>query len=115
MVQLGPKAESAIPELIELAKDGNTPHALNSLVLLGNIHSQPQITIPALHAVLRAGDLNRCRLAAGALREFGPQAKSAVPALISLLQTTTNIGLKADFAGALLKIDPESAAKAGIK
>jgi HEAT repeat protein len=112
--QLGPDAADAIPELIEMAKDPRTPNRSNILAYLGLIHSKAEQTIPVLETFLISNDTNVVGLSIWSISRFGPLAKHAAPAMVSILETTTNIGLEADIADALLKIDPVAATKAGV-
>jgi HEAT repeat protein len=49
-----------------------------------------------------------------ALVQFGPKAKLAVPALVELLNDP-NAGVRGSATDSLKAIDPEAAAKAGVK
>jgi HEAT repeat protein len=86
---------------------------------LGTIHQQPEQVIPILvefldkpqnpqHVLIIRSD------AIWALREFGPQAKSAIPSLLRYLNDEDG-GIRSHVTNALIAIDPEAAAKAGVK
>jgi HEAT repeat protein len=70
---------------------------------------QANVVVPALMEVLKDSDTFVRRDAAAALGEFGPDAKSAVPALLALQNDKEPVRRAA--ADALEKIDPEAAAK----
>jgi HEAT repeat protein len=77
---------------------------------LNRIHPNPELAIPAFMAALDDPDQSLTReLAANALGSYGPQAKAAVPILLRTLATNAAAG------AALKKIDPETAADAGIR
>jgi HEAT repeat protein len=81
---------------------------------LGHIHSEPALVVPALIESLRDPDVFVRAQAATALGEFGTNAKPAAAVLIELLheqnQDATNAASKA-----IKQIDPEAAARAGVR
>ena len=116
---LGPVASDALPSLIECLKDPEFTVQSDALLGLGTIHQQPERVIPVLmeyldkppnpqHAAILRDD------AISSLREFGAQAKPAIPTLLRLLHDEQE-GIRADATNALIIIDPEAAAKAGVK
>lgn len=108
----GPVAKSAVPALIQTVK-GNDERIHEAAVrALGSIHSDPDVVIPFLTSYLDNDDLND--EAATALGNYGSLAKSAVPKIIPLLHASDD-DAQAAAHNALLQIDPEAAAKAGIK
>lgn len=70
--------------------------------------------MPALVTCLSNNDLFAHYTAADALGKFGTDAKPAIPALIALLNDPLGLARQAA-TNALLQIDPEAAAKAGVK
>jgi hypothetical protein len=85
-------------------------------VLLGTIHTQPQTVVPVLEDVLRKTSKNSVALrAAEALGQYGSAAKDAAPSVILLWRSTTKTNEQTFIAEAIKKIDPEAAAKEGIK
>jgi len=107
---IGPPAEPATSALIVTAKDRDALLRLSSLGALNRIHPNPELAIPAFMAALDDPDQSLTReLAANALGSYGPQAKAAVPILLRTLATNAAAG------AALKKIDPETAADAGIR
>lgn len=122
---IGPEARSAAPALFRATQDTNEMVRGVAFWALGRILPDPQLTIPVLVAGL--GDPLRGYhwQAAVALGEYGPEARAAVPALLRALATNdaflSSLGM-ADrlrfndpFRSALKRIDPEAAAKAGVK
>ena len=82
---------------------------------MGLIHSDADLTIPALIDCLNNPQNGARAEAATALAAFGGQAKAAVPILVKLLEERTDKELMRAVPAALKKIDPEAAAHAGIK
>jgi hypothetical protein len=81
---------------------------------LGMLHQQPERVVPVLIELLRdRDDWVRCMAALG-LNLYGDAAKPAVPAL---LQSLTNSGsaFRSFATDALKRLDPQAAAKAGIR
>ncbi len=76
---------------------------------IAEIHSQPEVFVPALTNLLKDPDKPVWHQAFWALGAFGRQAKEAVPVLVDLLNDPSVHGSAAD---ALKKIDPEALAKA---
>lgn len=108
--QMSSVAEAAVPRLIQSLNDPQVRN--NSIVALGRIRSQPELSVPTLSACLsgRGGKT----WALQALANFGPDAKSAVPSILPLLNDA-NPGLRMEAGRALKAIDPEAAVKAGIE
>jgi hypothetical protein len=105
----GPAAKAALPDLIRVLK-GNDAAIRNSVISsLGRIRSEPETVIPLLIPYLE--DDNFDVAAANALAEFGSLAKPAVPKLLPLLHAQDDDD-RAAAQHALLRIDPEAAAKA---
>jgi hypothetical protein len=82
---------------------------------LGRIHAQPEVVVPALTELLRARDNLTPFEAAIALGEYGPAAKPAAPLMIQCYDAETNKGMKSQIGWAIKNVDPEAAAKAGVK
>ena len=111
---MGPAAADAVPRLVQDTSDANYNVRFSALWALGNIHAKPDLAVPALIRSLHDPmDGNRAR-AAISLGAFGIDAKSAIPELIKVL-TDPSTDVKNDATSALKQIDPEAAAKAGVK
>lgn len=110
--RFGPAARCAIPVLIQAVKGNDAPVRGTAVSALGEIGCEPDVVIPALIACLGDDDVND--EAAEALGKFGSLAKAAVPKLIPLLKVPDK-DLHTAVVEALRKIDPEAAAKAGVK
>jgi hypothetical protein len=109
--QLGPAAKMAVPSLIQALKGSYGLHEA-AIRALGNIHSDPDEVIPLLIPYLTNDELSD--KAATALGKYGSLAKEAFPKIVPLLKARDK---DARFAAqvALKRIDPEAAAKAGVK
>jgi HEAT repeat protein len=133
---IGPEASMAAPALFRMTQDNDYHVRGPAFVALGKIRPDPQVTIPLLVAGLDDPHVTLWADAAFALGNYGTQAKAAIPTLLRMLATNnaavfehdTNVfavfGINADNAAgfekdvvgsALKKIDPEAAAKAGVK
>ncbi len=142
---LGPLASAQVPSLIDLLSNGSSPEVrYNAASALGDIrpeaklagpalsratadpnphdyaaqfvlpgaevgYADPELTVPVLIAGLDDTDRTARENAAIALGRYGQQAKAAIPALVRTLPTNGAAGFS------LKKIDPEAAAKAGVK
>jgi hypothetical protein len=106
---IGPEARLAAPVLFRATKDTNDSVRINALWALGEIRPDPHHTIPVLVAGLDDADFLARENAALAIGRYGPVAEAAVPALLRTLTTNNAAGT------ALKAIDPEAAAKAGVK
>ena len=110
---IGAAAQDAVPALAPLINHTNILVRAQAKFALGRIHSQPTVAVPALIANLALRDRNT-HVTLQALAEFGTEAKSAVPAIVSLLNDP-NIHVRSSANNALKRIDPEAAAAAGIR
>jgi HEAT repeat protein len=108
----GPPAAAAVPSLIQALKGPQFELHEAAIRSLGRIRSNPDTVIPLLIPYLTNDDLNE--EVAIALGDYGSQAKEAFPELLPLLHDgDPHIRSAARFA--LLKIDPEAAAKAHVE
>jgi HEAT repeat protein len=103
----GPRAIAAAPRLRAMLSDGRLRFRVNAAVILAQIDRSATNVIPVLveglsphddEAVAAEDDVAR------ALARFGPQAKSALPVLASLV---TKGWASSDVLKALVKIDPD--------
>ena len=137
---MGPMAKPAIPILVKVMKEGQDWYvrrvAVWALGCIGGPSAEaavmeslndkdPMVRYNAAHALMGMdpqtaepsnGDLFRnIRIeVAIALRELGKDAQPALPALTALLRDTNRI-IRAFATNAMRQIDPEAAAKAGVK
>ncbi len=86
----------------------------HALITLGEIHSRPEVSVPAIVPFLRSSDPGLRQKAVFALGEFRDAAKPAWAELIQSLDDPDPWTRHAA-AAALKSIDPAAAAKASIK
>jgi hypothetical protein len=110
--ELGPAAKVALPSLIQALKGADVGMHESAIKALGKIHSDPDVVIPLLIPYLTNDDLND--EAASALGDYGRLAEEAFPRIVPLLKAKDD-DARAAARVALKKIDPEAAAKAGVK
>ena len=111
---IGPGAADAVPLLVQGATDTYFANRWDAVIALGRIHARPDLATPALAVCLRDPDERIRGSAATSLGSLGTGAQSAVPELTKLLGDPVPF-VKDDAASALKEIDPEAAAKAGVK
>ena len=112
---LGGDARPAVPALIPIALwDPDAAVRVAAAVALWKIDRKGPLVIPALISALADDNELICWLAADALRQIGPEAREAVPALRQALQREFKISLiKTSVILALERIDPQPTAEAG--
>jgi HEAT repeat protein len=112
----GQEARMAAPALFRATQDTDVGVRLSAFWALGDIRPDPLLAIPVLVAGLDDPFWPARANVARALQNYGPDAKAAVPALIKLVAASHSAGIEGDpFSDALKAIDPEAAAKAGVK
>jgi HEAT repeats/PBS lyase HEAT-like repeat len=113
---IGPPAKAAIPLLLKAATNTNYDWRVRYAAVgsVYEIHADPQIAMPAMAICLTDTNPDIRRWACNVLGEFGTNAEPCVPALVSLLKDPNNL-VRERAGGALKKIDPEAAAKAGVE
>ena len=142
---IGPAARSAIPQLLPGITHTNLIVRNNAFFALRRIHAESSLVVPALIRCLNNPDTAVRAQAVRALGEYGRQAEVAVPALLELWRKeppkppsggmvftdgtmvgltwvipAIPLGMVAPDVGGLVRqafqsIDPEAAAKAGVK
>jgi hypothetical protein len=116
----GPPAKAAVPFLIQALTGPNvglregSHHGLHDAAMeaLGNIHSNPDVVIPLLIQYLANDNLRD--EAAAALGNYGSLAREASSKIVPLLKANDN-DTRANASAVLKQIDPEAAAKEGVK
>ncbi|MGO8929178.1 MAG: HEAT repeat domain-containing protein [Limisphaerales bacterium] len=113
---IGPPAKEAVPSLLGWATNANAYVRFHAISALGKIGTEPDRVVPVLANALHDPDYYVRFHAVLALGKFGPNAKLAVPALVEFLNAPQRNSLdRRVIADALKAIDPEAAAKAGVK
>jgi HEAT repeat protein len=110
----GAKAQNAIPALVRCAGDKDDSVRGFATFSLGQIGQAPEVVVPVLIMNLRDPYHSARWNAACALGKFGDKAKPAVPALLKVLHED-DPDVRDIATDALHQIEPEAAAKAGVK
>jgi hypothetical protein len=111
---IGPAAIDAIPALIQGLRTTNWDVRLDTAWALGRIHSEPATVLPELQKLLHDPNLYVRMATVKALQAFGTNATPAVPELTAMLNDQ-NKHMRVAATNALNQINPEAAAKAGVK
>jgi HEAT repeat protein len=106
--------EILLRPLLRRLKDSDTMVREQAAASLYNFTNEPALVIPGLIQLLGDPEEPSRAIAIFTLGAFGPQAKSAVPAILKGLQST-NLAARQNATNALMQIDPATAAKAGVK
>jgi hypothetical protein len=112
---IGPAAGNAVPILLMRTSSTNALVSASAIWQLGRIHAQPETVVPALIKILLDSNSKSRFCAACALADFGSDARSAVPLLIEYFNNEPDNSQKPYLAEGIKRIDPEAAAKAGVK
>jgi hypothetical protein len=111
---IGPAAQAAIPSFLRGTCSSNLQVRIWAVIALRSTNLQPSVVVPALEKLVSDTDTGIRQLAVLGLGEWGTNAERALPALVSSL-SDPNINVRATATNSLKKIDPEAAAKAGVK
>jgi HEAT repeat protein len=115
---LGRVASAALPSLIICLQDSSYTVQYHAILGVGQIRQKPERVIPLLITYLHKpldphwAKLRNCAICS--LRQFGAQAKPAVPMLLRLLEDSHS-SIRSDATNALKVIDPDPAVKAGVR
>jgi len=111
---LGPHAQAAVPDLIKVLQGHDEAVRVSATTALGQIRSQPDTVIPLLISYLDDPQDGVPEAAVESLGDFGALSRPAWPKLIPLLKMRDK-DMQHALAIALKQIDPEEAAKAGVR
>jgi hypothetical protein len=115
---IGPPASDAVPLMIEATTSSDSLLSGNAVWALGQVHSRPELSLPALVSLLESTNPVVCvhlgPQAAMSLAKFGNSARPTVPHLTRLLQSAHPY-LRSHITNAVKALDPEAAALAGAK
>ena len=112
---LGPRAKAAAPALLQALHRKDDVLCGPAATALVRIQAEPDQVIPALIGCLLDREGRGRPDVVEALGEFGPRARAAVPTLVKLLADRSSKDIMAAVPTALKNIDPDAAAKAGVK
>lgn len=112
---IGPLAQLAVPALLQALTAGDSVVRSRAAESLGRIHTDAGHVVPALVNSLSDTNSEVRASAAEALSGWGKEAQPAVPRLVQLLDDRSDRDLMTAVREALKQIDPDAAAKAGVK
>lgn len=112
---IGLAASNAVPALTNLMAIGDGYTRVAAAVALWRITSNENLSLPVIMKELPGIEKHSKQLPINALKAMGPRAKAAFPLLLSELPLATDDFQRDLITNALKAIDPEAAAKAGIK
>ena len=112
--EFGTNAEPAVPLLIAALTNSDDRVVGVVASALGRIQRQPDVCVPALIPLLDSPNPITRQRSMMALGPFGGAATSAVPAMIRCL-ADSHLSARRLATNSLKQIDPEAAAKAGVK
>jgi HEAT repeat protein len=112
---LGPAGRAALPALLEALRRKDDLLCPPAAGAVGKLGADPATVIPLLIGCLVRDDGSGRPDVVAALAEYGATAKPAVPTLVTLLADRSSKEIMRAVPEALKKIDPEAAAKAGVK
>ena len=115
LAKIGPPAISATPQLRILMANGDSFQRLAAALALWSITSNVSETLPVFIKEMPNYTSNSIFFPATALQEMGPRAKTAYPTLAAERNNGRGSYNEKLIANALKSIDPEAAAKDGIK
>ena len=113
LMWIGPAAQDAVPIVVKCLQDTNCLIRFRATRCLATIHCRADLAVPALVQCLSQPGVPT-RDALIALGQFGKGAKTAVPALLSLLKDGTQVK-ESEVIHALERIDPQAAMNAERK
>jgi len=111
LIDIGP---SAIPSVMEWAASSNESRRISAVYVLSQINAQPSVVIPVLVTFLSHTNFEVRLCAVEGLGKFGAEAQRAVPELVQTLRDP-NGQVRRAANNSLKAIDPEAAARAGVK
>jgi HEAT repeat protein len=113
---LGPNAKKALPALLVALKDPDQMVRVDAAGAIWKIEKKTATALPVLTATLSDSvDMGGKPRAIHYLNLMGPDAKRAFPTLLAFWEKSDVAHTKKSAATALKAIDPEAAAKVGVK
>ena len=111
LIDIGPPA---IPSVMRWVASTNESQRISAVYVLSQIKSQPSVVIPVLVAFLSHTNFEVRLWAVEGIGNFGTEAQRVLPALTKML-SDPNGPVRRAATNALKAIDPEAAARAGVK
>jgi HEAT repeat protein len=103
-----------VPALIARLQDKSSMVRSAAVISLGHLHAEPELAVPALIKDFSSNDNLHRRLILTSLGEFESKAKESEPMILDALNDSDE-SVRQSAAFAIKNIDPEAAAKAGVK
>jgi HEAT repeats len=113
--KIGPSATQAVPVLTNLLATGDSEVRVRAAVALWQITSNENLALPVIINELPSFVANAKYIPINALASMGPHAKAVFPSLLNELPFAQDPYERGLITNALKAIDPDAAAKAGIK
>lgn len=107
LAQIGTESRDVVPQILLQLPKGNTADQMLMLWVLGEIREPAEIILPELQMRLRASDPQLRQFAAQALRQFGPQAKTAAAAIKTALDRESNLDTRTELERLLRAIESD--------
>lgn len=105
---------TVVPALIARLQDASSTVRHAAAMSLGQLHAEPGLAVPALMRTLPGNDTLLRSLSLISLGQFGQQGEASVSMILNALSDNEE-DVRSSAAVALKQIDPEAAAKAGVK
>jgi HEAT repeat protein len=107
---IGPSAKDAVPSLLRWTTNADWSGRLYAIRSLSEIGAEPDRVLPVLMSALHDPNSGVQGQAVWALGEFGPKAKTAIPALVDYGNSSNGSLMRMQVVRVLMKIDREAAA-----
>jgi HEAT repeat protein len=114
LVAVDPTGHRVIPVFMRNATNSDENVRFLAVFGLSQVHCPPRLLVPILVSCLESSNLLYRTSVLRQLGENGPEAKDATPHIIALLNNPEQ-SVRAFASEALKRIDPEAAAKAGVR
>jgi len=104
LAAIGPSASQVVPDLLVATSNADMTISSTAIWALGEIHSQPELVVPALTKLLDSKVRWAHFHSSAALAKFGSDAKPALPTLMKFLDTN-DLTMRMDASNARSRID----------
>jgi hypothetical protein len=115
IARFGPSARPAVPTLLTVLGSNDELLIGPTADALAKVQADPGVAVPALIHRLVTDDGRGRPDVVEALAEYGTRSRAAVPILVKLLTDRSSKEIVIAVPRALKQIDPEAAARAGVK
>ena len=115
LARFGPSARAPLPTLLTVLGSSDELLIGPTADAVAKVQADPEVAVPALIHRLVTDDGRGRPDVVEALAEYGTHSKAAVPVLVKLLADRSSKEIVIAVPRALKQIDPEAAARAGVK